>query len=68
MNPSPLTPLIILLTVNIIDCIRDIIVAKTHYSDIEIEVDRLYMIKSLSWAVLLYSWRGKVRRQPLPRV
>lgn len=56
MNPSPLTPLKILLAVNIIDCIRDIIVAKTHYADIEIEVDRLYMIKSLSWAVLLAVW------------
>lgn len=39
---------IILISIAIIDCIRDIIIAENYYEDIEIAVDKLYMIKSLT--------------------
>lgn len=32
----------------LIDCIRDIIIAKDYYEDIEIRIDKLYKIKSLT--------------------
>ncbi len=32
----------------LVDCIRDIAIAKDYYEDIEIEIDKLYMVKSLT--------------------
>ena len=39
---------IILISIAMIDCVRDIIIAKDYYADIEIEIDKMYKIKSLS--------------------
>lgn len=39
---------IILIIIPLIDCIRDIIIAKDYYEDLEIGIDKLFMIKSLT--------------------
>ena len=52
------SPLLILLSlIIIIDCIRDIVMAKKYYRDIDISVDKLFVIKSLTAIPLLLTSR-----------
>ena len=39
---------IVLIIIPIIDCIRDIMIAEDYYEDLEIGIDKLFMIKSLT--------------------